>query len=387
MPTILVFRDWYLPGFQGGGTIRSLSNVVEHLGDEFDFRVITRIRDHLSETDYPGVEPFVWQKVGKAQVVYLPVNRLSPLTLRKVVKGIEYHLILLTSAKSVPFALYPLMMRKFGMLARVPIVISPKGELANIFDGKMRARQSLMRAVIRYSGLYSRCYWQATSQHERESFIRILGTRARIIDAPELPDPIEPSILNRAPKNKAAGRIRLAYLSRITRPKNLLFALQAIARLRGDVTFDIFGPVQDATYWSECEAAIGSLPPNIVVHKHGSVKMSEAVQVLTGSDLFVFPSISESFGYVIFEALLAGCPVVIGTGTPWQGLASRGIGHDLPLDDPARFAAVIQEYIDMPADRFEECSQRAFAAAVNLVNERTGLKELRDLFNTALAQG
>jgi glycosyltransferase involved in cell wall biosynthesis len=115
--------------------------------------------------------------------------------------------------------------------------------------------------------------------------------------------------------------------------------------------------------------------------------MSEAVQVLTASDLFVFPSISESFGYVIFEALLAGCPVVIGTDTPWQGLTARGIGHDLPLDDPARFAAVIQEYIDMPADRFEECSQRAFAAAVNLVNERTGVKELRDLFNTALARG
>ena len=36
-PRILVVTDWYLPGRKGGGTVRSLVNLVDWLGDEFEF--------------------------------------------------------------------------------------------------------------------------------------------------------------------------------------------------------------------------------------------------------------------------------------------------------------------------------------------------------------
>src|SRR4051812_11201747 len=44
-PCILTFSRFYLPGFRAGGPIRSISRLVECLGDEFQFRIVTADRD------------------------------------------------------------------------------------------------------------------------------------------------------------------------------------------------------------------------------------------------------------------------------------------------------------------------------------------------------
>jgi len=41
-PIILVICDYYLPGFESGGALRTLVNMVDRLGARFDFRKITR---------------------------------------------------------------------------------------------------------------------------------------------------------------------------------------------------------------------------------------------------------------------------------------------------------------------------------------------------------
>lgn len=384
---ILVFRDWYLPGFQGAGTIKSLRNVVAHLGEEYNFCIVTRLRDHLSAQDYPGIEPGQWTQVGAALVLYLPVDCLDIFNLRRVVRGLDFDLVYLTSAVSLPFALQPLLLRRLGLLKRTPVVISPKGELAEPFVASMRQGKVPVRFILRHSGLFSDCWWQATSPLERAQLTLLRGTAGRIREVPELPDPIKPADLVPPEKNKPRGEIRLAYLSRVTPPKNLLFALRALHHLRGAVSLDIYGPAEDPVYWQRCAAEIETLPPGMIVRVHGAVPMEDTIALLRRAHLFVFPSISESFGYVIFEALLAGCPVVIGQETPWRDLAARGIGRDLPLEDPAVFAAAIQEFIDMGQAEYAAASAAAFAEARAMVDERRGAAELRDLFREALERG
>ncbi len=51
--TILAFIGHYLPGYKAGGPIRTLENMVDALGDEFEFRIVTSDRD-LGDGD-PGV--------------------------------------------------------------------------------------------------------------------------------------------------------------------------------------------------------------------------------------------------------------------------------------------------------------------------------------------
>ena len=45
-PVILIILNGYIPGFKFGGPIRAIENLVHHLGDEFDFRIITRDHYH-----------------------------------------------------------------------------------------------------------------------------------------------------------------------------------------------------------------------------------------------------------------------------------------------------------------------------------------------------
>ena len=39
---VLVFVSNYLPGYRGGGPIRTIQNMVENLGDEIEFLIVTR---------------------------------------------------------------------------------------------------------------------------------------------------------------------------------------------------------------------------------------------------------------------------------------------------------------------------------------------------------
>lgn len=42
---ILCLMSEYLPGFRSGGPIRTIANLINQLGDEFEIRVICRDRD------------------------------------------------------------------------------------------------------------------------------------------------------------------------------------------------------------------------------------------------------------------------------------------------------------------------------------------------------
>src|SRR5579863_7029524 len=70
-PKILLLVAHYLPGVKSGGPIRSISNLVEALGDEMDFRVVTTDRDQDEAEHYAGITPDRWTRVGKAEVLYL----------------------------------------------------------------------------------------------------------------------------------------------------------------------------------------------------------------------------------------------------------------------------------------------------------------------------
>jgi len=61
----------YLPGYKAGGPIRSVANLIDALGDDFEFRVVTSDRDLGEDKAYDGIVKGSWQSVGKANVRYL----------------------------------------------------------------------------------------------------------------------------------------------------------------------------------------------------------------------------------------------------------------------------------------------------------------------------
>ena len=77
MKKILIFMGRYLPGYKDGGPIRTISNLVEALGDEYKFYIVCLDRDHGDEKPYCNICYDKWNLVGKANVLYIKPKNFS----------------------------------------------------------------------------------------------------------------------------------------------------------------------------------------------------------------------------------------------------------------------------------------------------------------------
>jgi glycosyltransferase involved in cell wall biosynthesis len=385
-PLILILSDYYLPGYKGGGSSRTLINTVDHLGGEFRFKLLTSDRDLGDTGPYPQVAFGSWQPVGGAEVFYLSPRDLSLRSLRALIRRTKHDVLYLNSFFSPNFTIKPLLLRRLGLIPRVPTILAPRGEFspgALMLKGfKKRAYLTFARAL----GLYRNVVWQASSEYEEESIRSWLGDHVRVVIARDLP-PLTFGGGEQPPRReKTAGRLKIVFLSRISRKKNLSGALRMLDGLKGEVQFDIYGPLEDRGYWAECQRVIDSLPRNVQVRYCGGVAHEQVVDAMAEHDLFFFPTLGENYGYVVLEALIAGCPVLLSDRTPWRNLKERGVGWDLPLDQPERFRAVLQGCVEMNPQEHRSWSHRARTFGLENARARTVLVQYRRLFDCALRQ-
>lgn len=153
---------------------------------------------------------------------------------------------------------------------------------------------------------------------------------------------------------KEVGAVKCIFIARIVPIKNLLFLLRALKEMRSGVDLTVVGPVEDKAYWNECLREIEGLPPNIRVNYLGPTRNNELMPILRQHHVFVLPTTGENFGHSIFEALLAGRPVLISDQTPWLGLMVEKAGWDLPLKDPAGFAHALEAAAQWDQADFDE---------------------------------
>ena len=76
--------------------------------------------------------------------------------------------------------------------------------------------------------------------------------------------------------------------------------------MKGKVRLSIAGPIDDARYWVECLELIANIGDPEMIKYVGPIPADEAVSFLSRFDLFVFPTLGENFGHVVFESLAAG---------------------------------------------------------------------------------
>src|ERR1700704_4589704 len=81
VPKILPFRvlatsGGFEPGFRGGGTVRSVSAVVDTVSDGIDLWLVTRDRDLGASEPYPELSGR-WVSRGRSRVFYLGLGKLG----------------------------------------------------------------------------------------------------------------------------------------------------------------------------------------------------------------------------------------------------------------------------------------------------------------------
>lgn len=374
-PSILVFCDWFLPGFRAGGPVRAIANMVEQLGDEFAFSIVTRDRD-CGGAIYDCVIPDRWHRLGKACVFYR--NR-APIP--HILRRAKCDLIYLNSFFSWSFSIQ--VVWHLGLIGprRVPILLAPRGELSPHAMSLKKFRKTAYARVARQVGVYRRIKWQATSIHEA-SDIRDNFPSAIVCEVPDIPAAVvsEPSS-----SAKVQGRVRLFYLGRIARIKNLHIVLSSLPTVRGSVELTICGPVEDNEYWEHCLSHISRLPPNVKVHYLGMLEPGRIQHVLAKQDLMILPTSGENFCHAIFEALAAGCPVLVSDRTPWRNLEQKGIGWDLPLGNIDAFRDIIQHVVDMGELAHSEMRKRSRAFAREWIRNSDAINLTRRMFLGVIA--
>ena len=348
-PIILTFVAYYLPGYRSGGPVRTIANMVEQLGDELDFRIVTADRDALSTEPYPHVDIDDWNTVGKAQVYYASPGHRSVVDFARLCSRTPHDVLYLNSFFSPGFTIYPLLARRLGLMPKRPTVVAPRGEFSSgalaLKWWKKRIYISLSRAL----GIHRDLRWQASSDYEAQDIRRVMGSSAkRIIVAPDLTANPDDAIGEEEQRHRTTDHLlRVCFLSRITPKKNLDYTLRVLAQVRVRVEYDIYGVIGDESYWQGCHKLINAMPGHVKVNYHGVVDHASVAQTLSQYDLFFFPTRGENFGHVIFEALSSGLPVLISDQTPWRDLEANGVGWDLPLDAPERFRAVIETQAEL----------------------------------------
>ena len=222
---------------------------------------------------------------------------------------------------------------------------NPRGVLADIDHHMLRSVISQSDAVI------------AFSDHSRSVVAGALGPRTPPIlrvrpgldaiwtaPAPAVPGP--------------PGRLRLLHWGRLVPVKGVSDLLTAVGLLAAefDVELDVYGtgpqePVLRAT--------AESLPSRARVTFHGVATGAEIRAACARADLAVFPTLDESYGIAIAEALAAGIPLVATTA----GAVPELLGHGRfgTLVEPGRPEALARAVAD--TYRHPEGAARRAAAA------------------------
>jgi glycosyltransferase involved in cell wall biosynthesis len=132
----------------------------------------------------------------------------------------------------------------------------------------------------------------------------------------------------------------------------------AIARNElGDRQLAVVGAGRDEVYMSSLRALAEELGIASEVVFTGGVPLAETVAFYQAADVFVYPSLNETFGLPILEAMACGCPVVT-SDTSAMPETAGGAAVLADPRDPASIARAIVEAAGPGGDRLRDLGLR-----------------------------
>ena len=383
MLKVLVIAGGFPPAKTYGGPSVSIDNLCELLSDSMDLYVVANSHELHSKELLDGIQ-YGWNVRKNCKAYYLKYNMCAFFRVEKIVEEIYPDIIYINSLFSAYLVLPALVAaKKHGISA----LIAPRGQLAK---SALKKKWKKIPYLCVFKNLVRKIghAYQATSDDEILQIKEHLETAGiTIYKMPNIP-----TVFRNIPSHppKAAGRLRVIYLARVHWIKNLDFALMSLRGCHEQIKFDIYGPLEDKSYWNTCKEIITELPENVEVHYKGGLDHSEIADVLSKYDVYYLPTQTENFGHSIVEAMMAGCIPLISDRTPWKKLQDAECGWALPLDDTAPFTRILdtlaqeteadfkarrkklEEYIDAKID-FPSLEAQYSAAFHELISKNNNL--------------
>ena len=142
-------------------------------------------------------------------------------------------------------------------------------------------------------------------------------------------------------REPGAHPLECLYVGQISHRKGIRILLEAARRCRAlPVRFRLIGPIVSPE-------VLEGLPDNVVYE--GSSLPGGVAAAMRRADLFVLPTIEDSFALVIFEAMATALPVVTTTNAGVSELIENGRdGLIVPAGDAQALAEAIRRLVEQP---------------------------------------
>lgn len=162
------------------------------------------------------------------------------------------------------------------------------------------------------------------------------------------------------PSDPGRTGLRVGYIGRLHRKKNVDLLIEAVGRIDGQVSLLIAGSGEP-----QLEAALRGRAQRVLPHRASFVGWvsDDKSTFFSKIDVLVMPSMYECFGVAAIEALAAGVPVVVSDQVGIADIVRRH--HAGSVVPPAidAIAGALQRYVDDPDSRISD-ARRARPAAL-----------------------
>ena len=348
MKKILILAGRYLPGYKDGGPVRSIINLVNVFGREYDINIVCLDRDHGDLHAYPDVKVGEYNRVGDANVYYADSDAYNMRLIEKLSDGMD---VVYCCGLYDSYARDVMKLNKQHRI-KCPLVVASMGSFSPKALAIKSVKKKLFFFVMKLSGMFGNITWSVTSKREEAELKAVIGRNAETIIAEDLP---RTDILSHE-KIKREGHLDVIFLSRISRKKNLLTAARILKGLPEQFScdFDVYGIMEDPEYFRECEEVLKTLPQNVNYRYMGEVNPENVLKTLSDYDVFLFPTLGENYGHVIAEAMAAGTVPVISDETPWLNLSESDAGYSVSLDDLSTFTGILSALASEDEDSYRK---------------------------------
>jgi len=363
---IIFFIGNFLPGYRAGGPVTSIANLSTLLNKDFDITIVTSNKDFGVDTPYKEIEFDKKVKYKDFNIIYLSI--INSKTVLNVIENENPDLIYLNSFFSTftQLVLFVHISKRLIM----PIILAPRGELQENALAIKALKKKVYLTVYKLMKVYKQVSFHATDKIEHDRIKNMF----KVDDISTLPN--VPKVSDKAPLYKGKNELRIIFISRIRDNKNLLLALQALFVCKGNLIFDIYGPIEDQSYWRKCQLIMGKLPKNIITEYKGIVSPTEVPAVMRKYHALLLPTKTENFGHVIVEAMQSGVVPIISDQTPWIKLAEYKAGWSLDLKDVNEFTKVINILYKMDSETYLNLSKNT----MKFINKKLNINELKQKY-------
>ncbi len=378
--TVLLFSDWYEPGYKAGGPIQSCRNIVNILKGEYNFYIVCSDRDLGDREPYKDIPVNQWVKTAAGlKIWYASPRSINGKYLERIFENVRPDFVYFNSMYSPFFTLLPLwVLLKHNYNGK--IILAPRGMLHKGALKRKYFKKYVFLRLFRLISWHRKVVFHATNKQEQKDILSFFSTKTDITVLDNIPNT---SIRQWISKDKRSNELTCVFISRIHPKKNLYYFIKILSEMRRDLRlkFDIYGAEEDEHYAENCKELSTLVDSNIKIEFKGPLPYTKVYGTMRDYHLFVLPTLGENYGHVIYEALSAGDPVLISDQTPWRNLQTEKAGWDIPLNEKDRFKDAIRQAAAWNQKEYDEWSKNAFQLARKSVDVPRLYEKYKKLFS------